>query len=400
MNAIFRRFAKGAAIRFVIPLHIAFWAFNSSAIEIREELGHIGGNYIYPNETHNDAYDEVFKNQTGALISVGTFRTLTEAGIGNFARIYMLDLDESVSAFNRINLALIKESGGNRMKWLSRLFVGNDWYENQTEANGGHEISELEIYTRIIRNNASVETGWWLRMVREWAEILKSRPDLQKEFEILTKAQVGKQFFTDRVPFDLIYAAYSKEKKWERSIFGSDQIFSKVYSDAIANKFFVVTGSLSGSNSMVDITEDLEQSQMKVSAVDLSNAIIFIMPGTVHQDSAATPRFLQNLKRLPWAANGVILSTMELFRLKKGIKDLLLWNHYWQSYFDFLAGEKLGVFKNLESYIRNMQVGSRIPGANEINDPYLFPAFKFSEQHSYFQSVFSRCLRVLSPKSN
>ncbi len=69
------------------------------------------GSFIWPNEQDANLLSEVLDNANGVLISVGTFRTLFHAVMGNFSRIIMIDMDPSVAEFNVRNVSLIEALG-------------------------------------------------------------------------------------------------------------------------------------------------------------------------------------------------------------------------------------------------------------------------------------------------
>jgi hypothetical protein len=64
--------------------------------------------FILPNEFANDNYSCLLENSKGVLISVGTFRTLFNAVMGNFSHVIMFDFDENICNFNAVNLDLIR----------------------------------------------------------------------------------------------------------------------------------------------------------------------------------------------------------------------------------------------------------------------------------------------------
>src|SRR5437868_4980413 len=57
--------------------------------EIETEEGAHNGSFIFPNEKKSYAFKDIVKGKKGALISVGTFRSLRLASFGDFEKVIL-----------------------------------------------------------------------------------------------------------------------------------------------------------------------------------------------------------------------------------------------------------------------------------------------------------------------
>lgn len=245
-----------------------------------------GGAYIFPNEIYADRWKPVLRDKKGVYIGVGTFRVFNTAVYNDFEHIFMLDVDEGVTRFNRIVLELMRECK-TREELLSYL----SGYRITPEAKA--PFKELP--------------------ARYWDKLPSP---LREEYE---RAFILDNF---RQPFRLEPELKAlRDGEWKISelmrgtdtnkntITASDELYQIARRQVMANRFTVVHGSISGLESMRDIAIALRKTNKVVSALDVSNAIGYL---------SGYKALSANLSLLPFAPDAVILHTMadDYFTLK------------------------------------------------------------------------------------
>ncbi len=252
-----------------------------------------GEGFIVPNEMGYLSYSSYLKGQKGVLISVGTFRAFQAAATGEFSHVVLFDYASEVVIFNRMLIEYIKQSR-DRIHFLDLMFGTNRVYEKLESNNQSLLINELSL-------NEKSEQKQFLRKIIE----LYRDPTTS-----------GANFLT------------------------SDVYFQKIKKLASNNKLILVNGSLSGKESLADLSILLKQRQLKVSVLDLSNAKDYII------NNKQLVNYYRNLLRLPWAENAQVLWSMPIY-LGFVLHESLQMN--W-AYFANPAMDYIDFIQRLQSY--------------------------------------------------
>lgn len=238
------------------------------------------GMYIVPNEKFPDAWQPVLQGKRGAYVGVGTFRMLNTAAYNDFSHIFLMDIDSTTADFNRINLELVRHAP-TRREYLSLLFARDL---------GSVNLSDL--------NNWDGMDYWkTLPVLNEeiWQKNLPS--SLHESYQ---KYLDGKRVHKHFGDWERIAGKYSR-KNW---ITTSDKIYAQLRKQVLENRFTVLNGDLSGSQTMKDLGEALRKKGIGITALDTSNALDYVL-GRGGKSAA------ENIRSLPFAPDGKILLTSE-----------------------------------------------------------------------------------------
>lgn len=213
-----------------------------------------GQGFIVPNEFGYLSFVPYLKNQNEVLISVGTFRAFQAASMGEFKYVFLFDYAAEVVQFNKMLLDFIKLSR-NRLHFLDLLFGTNRAYEKLENNNDSLLMNELSLNEK---NNLK-------KFLRKIIQLYKD------------PTTYGANFLT------------------------SDYYFEKVKYLASNNRFVLINGSLSGEESLSDLSSLLKQRNLEVSVLDVSNAKDYIIR------SKQLSNYYRNLKRLPWSKDAKVI---------------------------------------------------------------------------------------------
>lgn len=223
-----------------------------------------------PNELNFYEFKPQYKTMNGAIVSVGTFRALHYASIGNFSEAYLFDHNKLTTEFNKEHLSLISQCT-DRYDYFSRLYKNPDV---------GKAILKLD-------------------------KGIFSHEKVQKILEAEAK-RIPLSTFPNTDGYLYNIARLVGDKKAYRSSFlGNDRYFHRLKIMVHANKFFVVPGSLSGSKVMPWFAKHLREKKQEISVLDISNSMDYI------EKSGQEKQFFTNLVRLPFAKNSRIQYTID-----------------------------------------------------------------------------------------
>lgn len=249
---------------------------------IREESvdlqGFRGGNYIFPNEIYPDRWKPVLRDQKGVYIGVGTFRVFNTAVYNDFEHVFMLDVDEGITRFNRIVLGLIREC-----ETREELLAYLSGYGITSGAKPPFE---------------NLPDGYWGKLpspLREEYERGFILGDFRKPFRLepeLKALRDGEWKITN-------FMRGTDTNK--NTITASDELYRIARRQVLSNRFTVVHGSISGLESVRDIAIALRKTNKVVSAFDISNVVGYL---------SGFQALSVNLSLLPFAPDAVILHTM------------------------------------------------------------------------------------------
>lgn len=266
-----------------------------SADGIPAEPGSESGAYIIPNEQNTHLFAPVLRGKGGALISVGTFRSLNAALLGDFSHVIQFDHDSKTTAFNRAHLELIKASR-DRYEYLTALLDKKPDAKLLNDARAGR-LSDAEFLTKLMALPAPSSRG---PPAAEVQRILASLPHDRRAWflpKIGTLAELAQSILKFRASPD----------QWTLAYFGTDERFAELQKMIRAGRVIPINGDLAGARSMPALAGKLKASGIAVSAVDLSNAFQYF----VEKRSAD---FIRNLRTLPLAEDASILMTIKTFR--------------------------------------------------------------------------------------
>jgi len=230
-------------------------------LSIVETAGTATGKYLIPNEFHTDEFRPILSGRKGALISVGTFRTLIDASYGDFDNVILADIDSITTEFNQLHLELIAESSS-REDYLQRI------------ASFPAHSDSLEQIHRLLR----------MRMGPGGLYGDAGPPLLARFVEKATSD--SQRLFPD-------------------SFLNSDQAFLKIQTGIREGRYAAVQVDLAGLQ-MGKLSSQLRAQGVRISVIDLSNALEHI--GAKSLDSVKT--FWANLGALPLLPDAVVLMTI------------------------------------------------------------------------------------------
>jgi hypothetical protein len=289
---------------FLPTLCVIFSQFNTAradivrGVELIDEPIQLNrGTFVLPNEYESWHFASSLQDKTGALISVGTFRSLTDLAYGSFSEAYLLDYDNGVVTFNRINLEMIK-AARDRTDYLESFF--------------GHHLTMQE--KADIKQDPAREMDIWRQIASRktlltppWVESL-----LQTDHPLVR----GPQGMSNVKRFTAILD--QSELSGSGGIMSSDFAFSRIQAMARAGNIHVVNGSLNGSSSVDSIARALRAGKIKASVVDISNSMDYILrplgasPNEVENIGRANADALRkNLQKLPMSKNATLLLTSD-----------------------------------------------------------------------------------------
>lgn len=247
--------------------------------------------YILPNEHHFYHFNSVLHGQSGALISVGTFRAFHAASQGDFSHAIILDYSDAVVDFNVGFLKLILASR-DRLEFLAWL-LGDPGFR--------------KIFADFEEDRMGVSQ---LNYEIEWA--LKT--------DSYRRAQITREYFPRAMSLPIsnfsdtlsnmaysfaaaVLKIYKDPFRRRQSFLGSDEAFEKLKNLAERRRIYVVHGSLSGRKTMPELARLLRQHEVPLSVLDVSNSFKYI--AGVHEET----QFLKNIKGFHYSPQAKVLFT-------------------------------------------------------------------------------------------
>lgn len=288
-------------------------AFDASFI--KDEPSPIAdGSFIPPNEHDSFVYSDLIKDQSGALISVGSFRTLDRSAQGNYSVVFMLDYDTVMTEFNRLNLELIARSH-DRLEYVQRL-LGKFISPRK---------SEFEFFNDLAGQSASPDSS--------------SDPVESRIAQILDHAYPTGGTIRTKLAGEILRDINRADRK-QTSLFGSDVVFAKVKERIQNRSIIVVNGSLIGEEALHAIGRAVRLNDQKISAVDLSNSLDHIQLQNL-KSPGIVKKLLRNLAELPLSHDAQILFTANALLI--GERDRTdLWAYFAMNWREFSEAGRLG----------------------------------------------------------
>lgn len=240
---------------------------------------------MHPNEAHPEKFREALEGKSGVYLGVGTFRTLSALGMGNFSHGVLVDSSPDVVEFNRANLELIARAGSRRA-YLSAL-VGCPISERELESLDKGEFPDS--FNKKLR-----KPGRYPGTQDPLQRIPSFPAEMTKAFSGFTPFFLGRN-----------RGLFESQSQWQATIFGSDEIFSKIQSMVSRGEISVVNVDLAGvySRGLDSVGAALRKQALAVSVIDLSNVL------DQPQFPLKLGSVVTNLRGLPLASDAVVLTT-------------------------------------------------------------------------------------------
>lgn len=225
-----------------------------------------GGVFVHPNEFRFSLYHTYLKNRQGVLIGVGTFRVFEDLSQGNFSHGICFDYDSGVVAFNRWLISLLKGSKG-RLEFLAGILG---------------DVRFIPVFREFEAGAIST---------RQLVQALKAREPIPSSMRPLLSTIYDYDAESSFARFieNTIHKIYAEGGV---SFLRSDSAFNRVKSLADEGKIEAIHGNISGSHALKSLATVLKAKKLKVSVVDVSNALYYVPSENKNQ-------FLSNLKSLP-----------------------------------------------------------------------------------------------------
>lgn len=276
-----------------------------------EESNHNPGTYLFPNEFDNYVYRPLISNKTGVLVAVGTLRALFDASLGNFSRVILLDVDSLVTEFNQVNLNLIRDLSKSgltveeqRYQYLAILhhrWIPEEFLNQLTRLNGNDPFKIAQLLKEIPRL-PELDCNSLPQEIKESTTHLAQL--IARAFGPRDSARPA--YSDSQNPF---YLLSKRDQNSEMTYWGNDELWTKIQKMIFENRFYPITGDLSGSTTLKNIATELDRVQEQVSVVDISNVLEYLAKHDRLEDDQSVNRFLANLKALPKEPDSLLLVT-------------------------------------------------------------------------------------------
>jgi hypothetical protein len=276
------------------------------------ENGIQSGEYIVPNEEQTHLYKREIENISGILVSVGTFRTLFNAVMGDFSHIVMLDYDELATRFNYWNLNLIyklQESGLDsemqRYTYLSILY--NRLPESRFLWTLSHlkrdDYSKLnQLLSELEENSPKLDVSLLPPEIQESAGAII---DIFQHRSVMTGRSLEDNFNKPFIDMRLALSLLNEDEDASAVCYWkTDANRTKLQTLIVDNKITVIQGSISGSQTLLHLSNVLEKKQ-GIAVLDLSNALEYVL---TQEDTSR--QFAENLSRLPFTRDARLFFTV------------------------------------------------------------------------------------------
>lgn len=259
------------------------WAQSGAEFPADEKTGVSEGTFLGPNESHDLDYEPVLRNKTGVMISVGTFRSLARKQMGRFDELVMVDIDEEISHFNRLNLQLILDSE-NSYDYLSRLLA-------KTPVAHDHD--------QYLRGEITAETLLANLLASPSLAVSRQTPVGLQIQEILKKPHTD-----DGTIYENLVSSFTKLAKspsWRTHVFSSDEVHRLTQRDINAGKIKVLTANLASPKVFAKLGAHYRSRNLEVTVIDKSNVFYYL------ESREAYTGFVNAMRALPLAKETLLL---------------------------------------------------------------------------------------------
>lgn len=256
-----------------------------SAKEITVETAQSPLGFLVPNEHRFYNFLPALKGKTGALISVGSFRSFFDAAEGDFSHALFMELSPEIQIFDSGYIEILKHSR-HRLNHLSKLLGREDMESVFRDFESGRLSKEdfISQVSKVISTIRKFPYPQWLPPT--------DLPYGQYSYEEINKLYAD---FLRKVILNYyvnIQVGYLRD----------DVAFRKLKALADSGRMIAISGDLTGPKTMIDIGKMLRTEGINVSVIDISNAIDYFKRD-------ATSQFVRNLQGLPLDPQARLLMT-------------------------------------------------------------------------------------------
>jgi hypothetical protein len=314
-------------------------------LHIEEDEGIEGGTYIRPNERLAHYFQAPLEEaKGGTLISVGTFRTLINAGMGNFDRVVHLDYDKTTTEFNRLHLALIAALGKQNpsSKWQRYQYLAAlhcHWLTEdelhklsvkEGSANGPLSDSFISTFDSFLEQGKACDYKKFPPQIGEVVREFQTRklPGFDHSVRI-TDGFLGGYYDIDMARPSFYWENDADWAKIQKLVHGEDR--------AIA-----IVGNLLGGKAMKSLGESLRSRGETVSIVDTSNALEAMWhyrsspeSSEYGQANSEYLHFIENMKSLPLQPGAKVLRTTRN-EVPGAPREWSYWSYIWLKATEFV----------------------------------------------------------------
>lgn len=287
-----------------------FWAkrAQSDVLQTPIESGpvsedtHASADFIAPNEFDNYLhFREVAPPSPGdgrAVISVGTLRAFNLAGVMERDYLFCVDYAPGIAEFNRALARLIVRF--ERRELLRLLLVDSKPIETS-----GNKPEHLALRERLAERNESGE------LARSLTSAVTEDPDLKVVYDFFVH---GKDDRPNWKTWVKAFAQFTESaERYEATFFGNQRAYEHLQKLIRSGRFFALTGSLSGHETLRSIGRYLAMRGAVISELDTSNALEHVERA---EKNVGMLNFVRNAEELPFAKDGRILVTVDTRFLK------------------------------------------------------------------------------------
>lgn len=269
--------------------------------------------FIKPNEPSPFLFKSHLKEKKGALVSVGSFRTFIDAGMGNFDTVVGFDISPHVTRFNRYHQKLLTQidelqAYTKEKRVLYLLALRNLWPKNS------HALKQLirsraDICAHLAQNKPVPLRGKFKDPPASIAKTISHmRASLASDIEADLRFSVTGIFNSHEIS-SLLEAYYEPDALkrndgdpisyyWE-----SDKAWRKLIGYFKAGKFNHVTMDITNFESMEKLKTALNNLNIKVSVLDISNLLDWV------SQAGEIERFVNALANMDFSPEALVFIT-------------------------------------------------------------------------------------------
>lgn len=252
-----------------------------------------GGGYLYPNENNSRSFAPALAGKKGALLSVGTFRALNDAALGDFSHAILFDFDHRTVRFNQANVDLIGASQ-DRFEYLAAL-LDRPLDPSLAASVRAGRMADKEFIGSLVRTPRYQSLPSFLEKIVSLIHPSTEPPRLR---QARVAARDIWDYAADNPEF--LSGAVWYPKQWESTYYGSDRLFSELRDKIKQGRVRVVAGDLAGSRTLKAVGSALNIAGVRFSVIDISNA----------WTGFPMSPFIANLEALPLAPDAALLFTV------------------------------------------------------------------------------------------
>lgn len=240
----------------------------------QEPPGRFSFKFLTPNEYFGHLFERCV-DPDGALISVGTFRGLSNASSGKFSHLVLLDYSKGIWLFNLIHLQLIRLSR-DRYEYLSLLLTGQLNKDLIDRARKG-DISFVQFAQTLSKEipeqaiSAHGGTGW---IGTRWRALGVQLPS-PADWEFVNRQKKGDgnssiEYYLSKIVEDVVSQTENSQTIGQ-TFYGDDKRFAALRKMVLERRVTVVQSDLGVAKGLKSAVNTLKNHDIPVSGIDVSN---------------------------------------------------------------------------------------------------------------------------------